>query len=158
MKQAKILFHTLLKGKLDSSPNYETYEQSFLPTISAVGGVSKVLESFKCDIMQGDSNACYILAKIYEIGFYNQPKDNGMTNLLTLIGHKLGNIECTKIIQSNPAQYSIFENFADKFIASYAGKNQYIYFEDAVLNSTLPSYEESLILGLGGQAAELYSQ
>ncbi|MGX6960410.1 MAG: hypothetical protein ACIPMY_04180, partial [Rickettsia endosymbiont of Pentastiridius leporinus] len=153
MKQAKILFNTLLKAKLDSLPNYEIYETVFLSTISSCGGVSKVLENFKSDVMNGDSEACFTLAKVYEIGFYNQPKEEYLTNLFTLLGHKLGNVECTNLFLSNPTRYEILENTANKFIINYVGKNQYISLEDAILNSA--SYAETSMLGAGGQIASL---
>jgi len=142
LKQAKILFNTLLKAKLDSSPDYKIYEKCFLPVILSLdGGVNRILESFKLDVMQGEHEACYILSEVYKIDFYSDSKDEYMTNLLILIGHKLANRECTKMVQSNPAEYEIFEDVANSFIDNYIRGDKSISFDDVILLAHL-SYDD----------------
>ena len=139
LNQAKILFNTLLEAKLDSSLEYTVYEKTFLPImLSCAGGIDRIIESFKLDVMQGNSEACYIIANTYKIGFYNQQKNEYTADLCTLVGHKLKNRKCTKIVQSNTAQYEIFEDTANKFINDYISGNGYTSFDDAILLAHLP--------------------
>lgn len=86
IQQAKILFKALLNATLDSSMiDYKSFANNFIVNIlSLEGGVNKILESFKADIMNKNTEACYVLAKVYEIGFFNQPKDEYNSMLLTL--------------------------------------------------------------------------
>ncbi|WP_395477140.1 hypothetical protein [Rickettsia endosymbiont of Pantilius tunicatus] len=119
--------------------NYENFANSFIVNIlSFEGGVNKILESLKTDIMSKDVEAYYVLAKVYEIGFFNQQKDEYSSILLTLIGYKLGSRECKKIIESEPEKYSILEYTANNFIENYLGKNLPTCFDDAVLLAASP--------------------
>ncbi|MCZ6901579.1 MAG: hypothetical protein O7C59_02330 [Rickettsia endosymbiont of Ixodes persulcatus] len=90
LQKAKILFTALLNGKSDSLPHYEIYEKAFLNNILSS-------EEIKLEIMKGNNEACYILAKTYEI-INRNPQDEYNSMLLTLIGSKLGNTECTKLV------------------------------------------------------------
>ncbi|WP_407690049.1 hypothetical protein [Rickettsia tamurae] len=58
LEKAKILFTALFNEKSDSSPNYEIYEKAFLNNILSS-------EEIKLEIMKGNNEACYILAKTY---------------------------------------------------------------------------------------------
>ncbi|ABV79658.1 hypothetical protein A1I_06710 [Rickettsia bellii OSU 85-389] len=135
LKQAKILFNTLLKAQLNPTSEYKIYEQVFLPII---------LKNLKSNVMQGNSEACYTLAKVYEVDFLTQPKDEYNSILLTLIGYKLGDTECKKIVESEPSKYTILEYTANNFIKNCA-ENREVCFDDAVLLAALPlSYCETI--------------
>lgn len=134
LKQAKILFNTLLRAQLNPTSEYKIYEQVFLPII---------LENLKSNVMQGNSEACYTLAKVYEVDFLTQSKDEYNSILLTLIGYKLGNIECKKIVESEPSRYEYLEYNANNFIKNYT-ENREVCFDDAVLLAASPlSYCET---------------
>ncbi|MGI4752969.1 MAG: hypothetical protein ACRYE8_04525 [Janthinobacterium lividum] len=144
---AKISFNTILEGVLDPLIlDYSSFAPSFLKVVlSFNGGINEILKSFKLDIMQGNSDACYTLAKVYEIGFFNQPKDEYNSMLLTLIGYKLGNRDCRKIIESEPKKYTILEYTANNFIENYLGKNLLICLDDAISSAHLTSLYNSAI-------------
>jgi|GEM_PF-5318477 len=158
LASAKISFNTLLKGALDSSIlDYSSFAPSFLEIVlSLEGGINRILESFKADIMQGKPEACYTLAKTYEIGFYNQPKDEYTADLCILVAHKLKNRECTKIVQSNTAKYEIFEDIANKFINNYIKNNEHASFDEAILLVHLPceNINQSSIMLMGSNFSE----
>lgn len=147
IQQAKILFKALLNATLDSSMiDYKSFANNFIVNIlSLEGEVNKILESFKADIMNKNTEDCYVLAKVYEIGFFNQPKDEYNSMLLTLIGYKLGNRDCRKIIESEPSKYTILEYTANNFIENYLGKNLLICLDDAISSAHLPSLYNSAI-------------
>ncbi|AFB26663.1 MULTISPECIES: hypothetical protein [spotted fever group] len=69
LEKANILFTALFNGQFDSSPNYEIYEKAFLNNILSS-------EEIKLETMKGNNEACYILAKTYEIINRNTPKMN----------------------------------------------------------------------------------
>ncbi|AXU07191.1 hypothetical protein [Rickettsia japonica] len=108
LEKAKILFTALFNGKSDSSPNYEIYEKAFLNNILSS-------EEIKLETMKGNNEACYILAKTYEI-INRNPQDEYNSMLLTLIGSKLGNTECTQLVYSYPIKYTNFESTVNNFI------------------------------------------
>lgn len=100
LEKAEILFNSLLRGKIDSSLDYQTYEQVFLPII---------LNELKKNVMIGNSEAYYLLARVYEVEFNTHKKDEYVSILLTLAGHKLGNVKCSEIVNSNYMKYENFE-------------------------------------------------
>ncbi|HJD67665.1 MAG TPA: hypothetical protein LFV66_04370 [Rickettsia endosymbiont of Bembidion lapponicum] len=63
----------------------------------------------------------------------------------TLIGCKLGNRDCRKIIESEPSKYTILEYTANNFIENYLGKNLLICLDDAISSAHLPSLYNSAI-------------
>ncbi len=113
LQKAKILFTALFKRKSDSSPNYKIYEKAFLNNILSS-------EEIKLEIMKGNNEACYILAKTYGI-INRNPQDEYNSMLLILIGSKLGNTECTQLVYSYPTKYTSFESTVNNFIQNYIG-------------------------------------
>ncbi|WP_410525707.1 hypothetical protein [Rickettsia endosymbiont of Ixodes pacificus] len=138
LEKAKILFTALFNGKSDSSPNYEIYEKAFLNNILSS-------EEIKLEIMKGNNEACYILAKTYEI-INRNPQDEYNSMLLTLIGSKLGNTECTQLVYSYPTKYTSFESTVNNFIQNYIGQLN-ITFDDAILSAAYSDTLNTSMLG-----------
>lgn len=95
--------------------------------------------------MSGDNKAYHILAGAYKVGFYVQ-KDEYNAVLLTLIGSKLGNVECKQLVYSCPTKYTILEPTANNFIQNYIGRSD-ITFEDAILSDAYSDTLNTPILG-----------
>ncbi|WP_227780040.1 hypothetical protein [Rickettsia sp. Tenjiku01] len=87
--------------------------------------------------MKGNNEACYILAKTYEIINRNTLQDEYNSMLLTLIGSKLENTECTQLVYSYPIKYTNFESTVNNFIHNYIGQLN-ITFDDAILQLLTP--------------------
>ncbi|MCC8462659.1 MAG: hypothetical protein LN546_05855 [Rickettsia endosymbiont of Ecitomorpha arachnoides] len=138
LEKAKILFTALFNGKSDSSPNYKIYEKAFLNNILSS-------EEIKLEIMKGNNEACYILAKTYEI-INRNPQDEYNSMLLILIGSKLGNTECTQLVYSYPTKYTSFKSTVNNFIQNYIGQSD-ITFDDAILSAAYSDTLNTSILG-----------
>lgn len=138
LEKAKILFTALFKRKSDSSPNYKIYEKAFLNNILSS-------EEIKLEIMKGNNEACYILAKTYEI-INRNPQYEYNSMLLILIGSKLGNTECTQLVYSYPTKYTSFESTVNNFIQNYIGRSD-ITFDDAILSAAYSDTLNTSILG-----------
>ncbi|BDU59702.1 hypothetical protein FLA4_01120 [Candidatus Rickettsia kotlanii] len=95
--------------------------------------------------MKGNNEACYILAKTYEI-INRNPQDEYNSMLLTLIGSKLGNTECTQLVYSYPIKYINFESTVNNFIQDYIGHLN-VTFDDAILSAAYSDTLNTSMLG-----------
>ncbi|WP_121543252.1 hypothetical protein [Candidatus Rickettsia colombianensi] len=66
--------------------------------------------------------------------------------LLTLIGSKLGNTECTQLVYSYPTKYTSFKSTVNNFIQNYIGQLN-ITFDDAILSAAYSDTLNTSMLG-----------